>query len=93
MHIHNSYTNTYTLHGPRPGRRPPSRPEAHVRYMYLYMYMHSYMYLHMHMYLKHSKISFEVQQLTFEGWSDTKMMFQNILEVPTFFRLNFHTNS
>ena len=34
------------------------------------------------MHLKHSKISFEVQKLTFEGCFKTKMTSKNILEVP-----------
>ena len=33
------------------------------------------------MHLKHSKISFEVQRLTFESCFKTKIIFKNILEV------------
>ena len=32
--------------------------------------------------LKHSKISFEVQNMIFESCFKTKMTFKNILEVP-----------
>ena len=32
--------------------------------------------------LKHSRISFEVQNLTFERFSKTNMTFKNILEYP-----------
>ena len=39
--------------------------------------------------LKHSKISFEVQKMTFESCLETKMIFKNILEVPALILAQF----
>ena len=39
--------------------------------------------------LKHSRISFEVQHLTFEVCFETKMTFKNILKVPALILAQF----
>ena len=41
------------------------------------------------MHLKYSKISFEVQKLTFGGCFETKMTFKNILKVPALIPAQF----